>query len=576
MYRVMIVDDEPLILAGIASLLNWEEHGCTVGARCANGQQALRQMEEQKPDIVITDIKMPGMDGIELMKQVKDKGWDDVIFILLTNLEEFSLVRQAMSLGAVEYLVKMELTEDKLADSLKAAVARREMKRKAEAADTVMARSEEDILKEYIEGLLIGRGEMVNGDGTGIGRDVDIRADVDTWGNADTRADADTRVNADIRTDADRTASGTIPVFREPIMAIISFNYGYEGFSSDFTREDQKKVISFAENIIGQMVKGYFDHSCLVRRELTSLVLVVSAEGMPDYREQMRSLGEKIISVVKDYFEVSVSVHVSTRKESLEDFGELLYEAMSAANHYFYCFADPVVFYSAECETSARHTASFHIGFLKKDLSQAVAMNDSAALEGILDQVVCLLKENNPSRQQAVNACANLYFFLASFFEEGEEEDFPYEVNIMEKLGRLGTLGQIIQWINWFKAAVSSILERRRDTRVDKIAEMVREYVMEHYKERITLGQVAEALNISQGYLSTAFKKQSGESFTSYVSAIKIEKAKELIEGHQYMMYEISDLLGFDTPFYFSKVFKKVAGISPKEYEAQCLKQKKL
>ena len=552
MYRVMIVDDEPLILAGIASLLNWEEHGCTVGARCANGQQALRQMEEQKPDIVITDIKMPGMDGIELMKQVKDKGWDDVIFILLTNLEEFSLARQAMSLGAVEYLVKMELTEDKLADSLKAAVARREMKRKAEAADTVMARSKEDILKEYIEGLLIWRREMVNGDGTGIGRDVDIRAD------------------------ADRTASGTIPVFREPIMAIISFNYGYEGFSSDFTREDQKKVISFAENIIGQMVKGYFDHSCLVRRELTSLVLVVSAEGMPDYREQMRSLGEKIISVVKDYFEVSVSVHVSTRKESLEDFGELLYEAMSAANHYFYCFADPVVFYSAECETSARHTASFHIGFLKKDLSQAVAMNDSAALEGILDQVVCLLKENNPSRQQAVNACANLYFFLSSFFEDGEEPDFPYEVNIMEKLGRLGTLGQIIQWINWFKEAVSAILERRRDTRVDKIAEMVREYVMEHYKERITLGQAAEALNISQGYLSTAFKKQSGESFTSYVSAIKIEKAKELIAGHQYMMYEISDLLGFDTPFYFSKVFKKVTGMSPKEYEAQCLKQKKV
>ena len=160
--------------------------------------------------------------------------------------------------------------------------------------------------------------------------------------------------------------------------------------------------------------------------------------------------------------------------------------------------------------------------------------------------------------------------------EEGEEEDFPYEGNIMEKLGRLGTLGQIIQWINWFKEAVSRILERRRDTRVDKIAEMVREYVMEHYKERITLGQAAEALNISQGYLSTAFKKQSGESFTNYVSAIKIEKAKELIASHQYMMYEVSDLLGFDTPFYFSKVFKKVTGMSPKEYEAQCLKQKNL
>lgn len=548
MYRVMIVDDEPLILAGIASLLDWNEYGCEISGKAANGQQALKLMEEQKPDIVITDIKMPGMDGIGFMKAVKERGWDDVIFILLTNLEEFSLARQALSLGAVEYLVKMELTEEKLADSLKLAMERREMKRKAEAAGTAVTVSREDAVREYIEKLLTDGGTFSGGASSGNASEAS----------------------------AQNQGEGYDSCLRRPVLAIISFNYGYEGFSSDFTREDQKKVISFAENIIEQMVKGYFDHSCLVRRELNSLVLVMSTDGIEDYREQIRSLGEKIISVVKDYFEVSVSVAVSSRKESLGEFGALLYEAMSATNHYFYHSLDPVVFYSEECETSARHTGSFHIGFLKKDLSQAVALNDSGRLEEILDQVACLLREHNPSRQQAVNACANLYFFLSSFFEDGEEPDFPYEVNIMEKLGRLGTLGQIIQWINWFKEAVSRILERRRDTRVDKIAEMVREYVMEHYKERITLGQAAEALNISQGYLSTAFKKQSGESFTNYVSAIKIEKAKELIASHQYMMYEVSDLLGFDTPFYFSKVFKKVTGMSPKEYEAQCLKQKKL
>lgn len=548
MYRVMIVDDEPLILAGIASLLDWKEYGCEISGKAANGQQALKLMEEQKPDIVITDIKMPGMDGIGFMKAVKERGWDDVIFILLTNLEEFSLARQALSLGAVEYLVKMELTEEKLADSLKLAMERREMKRKAEAAGTAVTVSREEAVRGYIEKLLTDGGTFSGGASSGNASEAS----------------------------AQNQGEGYDSCLRRPVLAIISFNYGYEGFSSDFTREDQKKVISFAENIIEQMVKGYFDHSCLVRRELNSLVLVMSTDGIEDYREQIRSLGEKIISVVKDYFEVSVSVAVSSRKESLGEFGALLYEAMSATNHYFYHSLDPVVFYSEECETSARHTGSFHIGFLKKDLSQAVALNDSGRLEEILNQVACLLREHNPSRQQAVNACANLYFFLSSFFEDGEEPDFPYEVNIMEKLGRLGTLGQIIQWINWFKEAVSRILERRRDTRVDKIAEMVREYVMEHYKERITLGQAAEALNISQGYLSTAFKKQSGESFTNYVSAIKIEKAKELIASHQYMMYEVSDLLGFDTPFYFSKVFKKVTGMSPKEYEAQCLKQKKL
>lgn len=537
MYRVMIVDDEPLILAGIASLLNWEDWDCSISGKAANGEQALSRMEEQKPDIVITDIKMPGMDGIELMRQVKEKGWDDVIFILLTNLEEFSLARKAMSLGAVEYLVKMELTEEKLGESLKLAIERREMKRRAEAADTVMKMSREELAKGCVERLLAQGG--IEGDGGRLAQEAEV-------------------------------------FLREPVMAIVNFNYGYEEFSEGFTREDQKKVISFAENIIGQMAGGYFDRSCLARRELDSLVLVLSAEGIPDYREQIRSLGKKIISVVKDYFEVSVSVAVSRKKDSLKEFGELLYEAMSATNYYFYHSSDPVVFYSEEFEASASHTGSFHIGFLKKELSQAVSANDSLRLEEILNQVASLLREHNPSRQQAVNACANLYFFLASFFEDEEVVGFPYEVNIMEKLGRLGTLGQIIQWTDWFKKAVSAILERRRDSRTDKIAELVREYVMEHYRERITLGQAAQALNISQGYLSTAFKKQSGESFTSFVSTVKIEKAKELIEGHQYMMYEISDMLGFDTPFYFSKVFKKVTGMSPREYESSAIKMKKL
>ena len=120
MYRVMIVDDEPLILAGIASLLDWKEYGCEISGKAANGQQALKLMEEQKPDIVITDIKMPSMDGIGFMKAVKERGWDDVIFILLTNLEEFSLARQALSLGAVEYLVKMGADRGKAGGQLKA------------------------------------------------------------------------------------------------------------------------------------------------------------------------------------------------------------------------------------------------------------------------------------------------------------------------------------------------------------------------------------------------------------------------------------------------------------------------
>ncbi|MDE6619430.1 MAG: response regulator, partial [Lachnospiraceae bacterium] len=100
MYRVMLVDDEPLILAGITSMLDWEANNYKIVGKAANGADALSQMAELQPDIVIADIKMPAMDGITLMKRAKEAGYPSV-FILLTNLEECSLARESMKLDAV-------------------------------------------------------------------------------------------------------------------------------------------------------------------------------------------------------------------------------------------------------------------------------------------------------------------------------------------------------------------------------------------------------------------------------------------------------------------------------------------
>ena len=97
MYRIMLVDDEPLILAGIASLLNWEEYQCRIVGKASNGHQALSQLEELEPDIIITDIKMPGLDGIGFMKEAIERG-SSAAFIVLTNLEEFALARKPCAL----------------------------------------------------------------------------------------------------------------------------------------------------------------------------------------------------------------------------------------------------------------------------------------------------------------------------------------------------------------------------------------------------------------------------------------------------------------------------------------------
>lgn len=121
MYRILLVDDEPLILAGIASMMNWEDYNCTVVGKATNGNQALEKMKEIQPDIVITDIKMPAMNGLEFMEKCREQGYQ-AEFLLLTNLEEFSLAQKALRLGALDYLVKIEITPEILGESLKKAV----------------------------------------------------------------------------------------------------------------------------------------------------------------------------------------------------------------------------------------------------------------------------------------------------------------------------------------------------------------------------------------------------------------------------------------------------------------------
>ena len=538
MYRVMLVDDEPLILAGISSMLEWPDHQCQIVGKATNGQQALERMEELQPDIIITDIKMPAMDGIMFMKEAQKRDCQ-ASFILLTNMEEFSLAREAIRLGAVDYLVKLELTEEKLAEALKEARKECDRHRRFAVADgdgDMFEVTREEKIRNYFREILV----------------------------------------FDMETQTEESVYQMIKeTFPEPVVVLIHFNYGLEGFTQSFTRLDQKKVMGFAEDIISEMIRGFFDYSCLVRRDQSSFILVLSAKEHRDYQEQIRKMSEKFLLVIKDYFEVSASIAVSLKGDDIAEIPELLYQVMSAMNQSYYESGEAIIFYSEPGEDIVKESRNFNINFLKRDIAQSIRQGDHNRFCEIMDQVIELLSEHKPSRPQAINGCSSLYYFIVSFFDDQEDQLFPYSVDIIGQLNRMESLKDIVQWTCWFRDGVTEILRQRQEVKYDRHVELAQEYVMNHYCEKITLSQVADALNISQGHLSSTFKKQTGRNFSDFVNEIKTEKAKELIETHQYMMYEISDLLGFDTQYYFSTVFKKMTGFTPKEYEAQTLGQKR-
>ena len=117
MLRILLVDDEPLVLIGLQGMLEWEKLGYTVCGTARNGKLALELIEREKPDIVIADVKMPVMDGLTLARTCRERSALPA-FIMLTSFEEFDYIKQAMGAGVVDYLVKLDLTPENLQTAL--------------------------------------------------------------------------------------------------------------------------------------------------------------------------------------------------------------------------------------------------------------------------------------------------------------------------------------------------------------------------------------------------------------------------------------------------------------------------
>ncbi|WP_313131688.1 response regulator transcription factor [Anaerocolumna sp.] len=550
MYRIMLVDDEPLILAGITSLINWEDHACTIVGRATNGQQALEQIIELQPDIIITDIKMPVMNGLELIAKCKEEKLD-FSFVVLTNLEEFELAKKALTLGASEYLVKINLTEESLVNSLNKAKQHFDQITACNTnrmVNSFIEAGKEEITKTFFKKLLLSSQRYATID------DVVLPDETD---KLNTFTEHEKQI-------AER--------FVSPLLIMLNISYSNAEYIKEDKQDDIKKIAAHASGIISEMLGRFFKNSSILEWEQWKFLLVVSTEGIENLTDVLKSFCQKVNTVLKTYFEITAAFGISEIAKDAYQLPELIDQTITAIDYYYYYPSSPIIFYSEKCRKK-EHNDNFDISFLKKELNIALQQNDSQKVSDIFNQLIDLFSTYTPRKRQAINACINLYSFFESY-ENGYMDALPSTITVMEHLNQFSCLNDIIEYLKYFRTNICNIIDSKKNSKIDKIIELTKKYVNNHYTEKLTLSSVSEALNFSSGYLSSSFKKHTGSNFSDYISYVKIEKAKELINTHNYLMYEISDMLGFDNPYYFSKVFKKVTGMSPREYEISIINQK--
>lgn len=165
MRKIMIVEDEILVRVGLKSFLNWEEYGYIICDEAADGREALKKIEKEQPDIVLTDLKMDGMDGFELIRICREQ-WPDIHFIVLSSYNDFDNVREAMKLGADDYIFKLASSPEKLLKTLNEvsekmeAIKKRSKKEANERMNTFVSKNVSNLKRSFISDAI--KGNVVN------------------------------------------------------------------------------------------------------------------------------------------------------------------------------------------------------------------------------------------------------------------------------------------------------------------------------------------------------------------------------------------------------------------------------
>lgn len=530
MVKLLIVDDEPLVLIGIKSMLNWAEYGIEVCGTAMNGANALEMIGEYSPELVITDIRMPIMNGLELAKTCRERYGRIPLFLFLTSYEEFQLIKEAMSYEAVDYLIKLELDAASLAESVKKALSR------LENIQAVVEYKENGrpLLQSYYEKFFMRLlHNLFESEEQFLLQVKDLRLDFSEH------------------------------CYCAALCEIIENGIG-EGADYNKLMNLYSSTLQMAGDIIGRHIPAY-----LVSLDMKHFAVVFHlAEADSLKAGDMAQAIFNAAEMVHNYFNVCLTAGIGSPTEHPLKVSDSYQEARQAS--YRASAQQPVVVYSPEDTESIKN--AFNIAVFKNDITRAFEEFDTDVLYDTLTQIIELFKANPARFLQAVDAACNILYLALSLLPDGKEnmaEIFSGYSDGYRSIYRFNTVEQVVDWMTVLRDGLCEALKSKRKTYKAHVITNVQKYINNHIEEHLSLNEVAAVFGLSPNYLSILFKKNCQLGFSEYITQAKVSRAKSLLLEQDKKIYEVADQLGFESAFYFSKVFKKVEGISPREFLQQ-------
>lgn len=525
MYKLMIVDDEAIIRNGIINNMDFKAMGIEVVASCENGLEALDLVKQQQPDIIMTDINMPFMNGLDLAEQVLELlPLTKIIF--LTGYDTFEYAQQALKLKIVEYLVKPILPKELSKVFTKVIHLIREEEAESESLSKMKERLAETVpvLRERFLNRLIKRPIMTD-ELQGKMESLGIKLQARYFQLMIVDAKMDDVENADYN---------RMDMALTKMLGIV---HSYIEVFSD--------AISF---------RTYFDQ----------IVIIVGGDDNEDLREASDLLAEKIDVVAHKNLEINVTIgigktvrHLERISKSFEGAAEALeYKLFGGESHVVSCY-DIAHKRGNEGLTIVAYAARMH---------KEIKSGNLDSINGLLGEVFGILAV---SQLSTTNYYIHVQSIVTSIILSLEEQGIHYadiftdKKNPNIKLYEMVTLDEMYHWLRDMCANIMAYIREEREDYQTSQAKSAVDYIAEHYgDEDISLKKICKDLCMSVSYFSVLFKEETGTTFVDYLTKIRIDKAKELLRNTSHKTYVIAATVGYKDPHYFSLVFKKATGMT--------------
>lgn len=248
-----------------------------------------------------------------------------------------------------------------------------------------------------------------------------------------------------------------------------------------------------------------------------------------------------------------------------------IYDSYQSSRQAFQSAApdQPVVCFEDSAPQSPPGYTSFNISLFKADLTRAFEEYDSAILRKILDSLCELFLAHPNHFVQVLDGACNILYLSISLLQDGENivsDFFRDNPDGYRSIYKQTSVEQVVNWLTFFEQQLCELFEGHHRDYKNHIVANVKKYINEHVTQRLSLNEVAAVFGISPNYLSQLFGKHNDLGFSEYINTCKVNESKRLLDEGNLKVYEVADMLGFESSFYFSKVFKKLEGVSPTEY----------